>query len=204
MIAGDIDDTEEYEDYNDNDYEIEIPTYYRKQLQENETASGELDLSDDNNAPKKSRILQTMLNSSDVASALDRINLSDRKFTILAAAIAKADGQNLEDGTLSRSTVKRKRATHRETIDKTVCEEFRFTEKSPLVLHWDSKLMKDRTNKMNRKVTVDRLPVLVTGYGINKILGVAKLSSGTGEAYTSNIYRIRHNYMHPMAQLRVA
>ena len=60
----------------------------------------------------KSRILNNKFHSPKVSSALDCINLSDTKFTILAAAIAKADGQNLDDGPLSRSTVYRKRSVH--------------------------------------------------------------------------------------------
>ena len=41
-----------------------------------------------------------MLRSPAVASALDRVNLSDRKFAVLAAAIAEANGQMLDDGPL--------------------------------------------------------------------------------------------------------
>ena len=48
--------------------------------------------------PEKPRILQNMLSSPDVAYVLDRFIISDKKFTILAAAIAKAKDQELKDG----------------------------------------------------------------------------------------------------------
>lgn len=89
----------------DNDYEIEIPIYHKKQLAE---AFGESLANED----KKPRLLEKMLTSPDVASTLDRINLSDRKFVILAAAIAKAN----DGGPLSHSTVHHKRSSHRSAI----------------------------------------------------------------------------------------
>jgi len=65
----------------DNDYEIEIPIYHRKQL---DKAFGKSSQNED----KKSRLLEQKLSSPDFASTLDWINLSDRKFVLLAAAIA--------------------------------------------------------------------------------------------------------------------
>ena len=104
------------------------------------------------------------MRSPDVASALDRINLSDTKFTILPAAITKANAQDLDDGPLSRSTVSRKRSAHRSEIDKIVREEFDSNERPQMIEHWDGKLMRDRTNKEDQKCNVDRLAVGVTGH----------------------------------------
>ncbi|KAK0063546.1 hypothetical protein Bpfe_007187 [Biomphalaria pfeifferi] len=122
---------EEQQQHKDKDYEIEIPLYYKKQLcfAVDVEESSELDI-----ATKKPRILQDMLSSSDVASALDRINLSDRKFTILAAALAQASGQSLDDAALSRSTVHRKRLTHRSVIESHVREQFLARDKTPLLV----------------------------------------------------------------------
>jgi len=47
----------------------------------------------------------------------------------------------------------------------------------PLTVHWDGKLMPDLTGRND----VDRLPILVTGLGIEKLLAAPKLSNGTGE-----------------------
>ncbi|KAK0065084.1 hypothetical protein Bpfe_005642 [Biomphalaria pfeifferi] len=150
---------EEQQQHKDKDYEIEIPLYYKKQLcyAVDVEESSELDI-----ATKKPRILQDMLSPSDDASALDRINLSDRKFTILAAAIAQASGQSLDDAALSRSTVHQKRLTHRSVIESHVREQFLARDKTPLLGHCDSKIMKDTTNNTDPHSNTDRVVVVVT------------------------------------------
>jgi hypothetical protein len=160
----------------DNDYEIEIPLYYKKQLHDSSVTDKEL--------TKRPGILQTMLSSPDVTSTLDRINLSDRKFTLLAAAIARANDEDVDKGSLSTATVRRKRSAHREIIQSELKEEVRCRCIQPLVVHWDGKLLEDTTDIHNPK-KVDRLAVVVTGLSLEKILGIAKLPSGTGEAQTN-------------------
>ncbi|KAK0063240.1 hypothetical protein Bpfe_007436 [Biomphalaria pfeifferi] len=161
-------------DTDHDDYEIEIPVYYKKQVADS--------LKPHENEPKKPRILQTMLNSSDVSSTLDRTNLSDRKFTVLAAAIARANGEDVGTGSLSRSTVHRKRSLHRSMIETDVREEFRTRSKSVAVIHWDGKIMENSTDKNNPKAATDRLAVVVSGLELEKMLGIIKIPSGTGEA----------------------
>ena len=86
------------------------------------------------------------MSSPDVSSTLHRINISDQKFTLLAAAIAKASGQDLQSASLSRSSVRRKRIEHRSSTDSRIRQEFLSSEKPPLVVHWDGKMMQDNTN----------------------------------------------------------
>ncbi|ESN98184.1 hypothetical protein HELRODRAFT_84940 [Helobdella robusta] len=125
--------------------------YYKKQISEVEDSLS-------SSASKKTRTVQNMLSSPDVASALDRINLSDRKFTVLAAAIAQASGQDIRDTFLSRSTVHRKRQQHRSTIDSSIRQQFQDRDKNPLLVHWDGKIMNDDPHSRT-----DRLAVVVTG-----------------------------------------
>ena len=47
----------------------------------------------------------------------------------------------------------------------------------PLVVHWDGKMIADSTNTN----ASERLPILVSGDGVNKLLGVPRLPSGKGE-----------------------
>jgi len=49
---------------------------------------------------------------------------------------------------------------------------------SPLLLHWDAKLLPDIAGS---EETVDRIAVIVTGYGVEKLLAVPKIERGTGE-----------------------
>ncbi|GBP69852.1 hypothetical protein EVAR_89356_1 [Eumeta japonica] len=55
---------------------------------------------------------------------------------------------------------------------------------TPLTVHWDGKLIEDITGHK----TVDRLPILVSGQGVDQLLAVPKLSHGTGEACASAVY----------------
>ncbi|GBP26469.1 hypothetical protein EVAR_85971_1 [Eumeta japonica] len=54
----------------------------------------------------------------------------------------------------------------------------------PLTVHWDGKLLEDITGHE----TVDRLPILVSGQGIDQLLLVPKLDRGTGEACASAVH----------------
>src|SRR6218665_2537512 len=60
----------------------------------------------------------------------------------------------------------------------------------PLVVHWDGKLLQDLTGKEH----VDRLPVLVSGHGVNKLLGVPKLTSGKGENTAAAVYTLLQDW----------
>ena len=50
--------------------------------------------------------------------------------------------------------------------------------------------MIDRTNSAAPKANVDRLSVGVTGHNVDKILGIAKLSAGTGEAQAKAVIHL--------------
>lgn len=168
-----------------NDYEIEIPTYYRNiigQVEFNPCQTGS------ENSQKRSRLVMNMLTSPDVSATLDRINLSDKKFTILAATIARANGENLNENSLSRSTIRRKRTAHRAALDTSIREAFMTSEKRPLIVHWDGKLMKDTTNEEYSKSNINRLAVVVSGYNVDKILGVMKNRYATGYVQAKTVF----------------
>ncbi|ESO11094.1 hypothetical protein HELRODRAFT_167628 [Helobdella robusta] len=176
-LSSSDDSDSEQQDTEDN-YEIEIPVYYKKQISEVEDSLS-------SSASKKTRTVQDMLSSPDVASALDRINLSDRKFTVLAAAIAQASGQDIRDTSLSHSTVHRKRQQHRSTIDSSIRQQFQDRDRNPLLVHWDGKIMNDDPHSRT-----DRLAVVVTGCNVEKILGIVKIASSTGQAQANATFQL--------------
>lgn len=65
------------------------------------------------------------------------LHLSDRKLTIMAAVIAKVNGENVDDGPLSCSAVCYKCSLQHSAIASTVLREFCMTEKQPLIVHCD-------------------------------------------------------------------
>jgi hypothetical protein len=64
------------------------------------------------------------------------------------------------------------------------------SDKPPLVVHWDGKMMRDSTNSDNSKCNVDRIAVSVTGINLEKILGIVKAQSGTGLAQSKATFQL--------------
>lgn len=119
---------------------------------------------------------KNIISSPEVAGALDRMNIPDRAAMFVVASVAKALGHPLNDLTLSRSSIRRARMTIRNEVSETDKEY--FSTDYPLLLHWDGKMLPDIGGG---KQTVDRIAVLVTGNGIEQLLAVPKIESGTGE-----------------------
>ena len=76
--------------------------------------------------------------TSEVATVLDRVNVSDRKAIMVIAAVTKHLGNELEEVTLSRSTVRRARKSNRQNYALQKRNDFVTT--APLLLHWDGKM----------------------------------------------------------------
>ena len=62
--------------------------------------------------------------------------------------------------------------------------EERFQPTEPLTEYWDGKLLEGLVGKKH----IDRLPILVSGHGISKLLGMPKLVSGTGEIVVTSVF----------------
>lgn len=140
--------------------------------------------SDDSYEPK-SKMLRTILNSTVVTSALDRVDIKDGEFTIVAAAIAHACNVDINRDVLSSSTVRRKRIRNRPIIVENIKQEFYdLLEKqtSGLVIHFDGKRLPNYTasNRDDRTSRVERVAIVITGHNIEKLLGVVKCDDGTG------------------------
>ncbi|ESO00513.1 hypothetical protein HELRODRAFT_175955 [Helobdella robusta] len=151
----------------------------KKNLKKGAQAISEVEDSLLSSASQKPQTVQDMLSLPNVASALGRINLSDKKFPVLTAAIAQACGQGIKYTFLSRSTVQRKRQQHRSTIDSSICQQFQDRDRNPFLIHWDGKIMNYVTNTVDPHFRTDRLAVVVTGCYVEKI------SSSTGQAQTN-------------------
>jgi hypothetical protein len=125
-------------------------------------------------APATKRVKREHIISPDLAMALDRTKLSDRKAMLVLSAAASACGKDINEVVLSRSTLQRQRSATRKTIANDIKQT--FTPNTPLTVHWDGKIMKD----VESNETVDRLAIVVSGGGNSKLLAVPKLVSGTG------------------------
>jgi len=90
--------------------------------------------------------------------------------------VAKALGHPVEDLTLSRSTIRRTRMAIRKEMSE--ADKDSFSTQCPLLLHWNGKLFPCINGT---KETVDRIAVIVTGNGVEKLLAVPKIGKGTVE-----------------------
>ena len=124
---------------------------------------------------KRKRGRKNVINP-DMAAALDRTLLSDRKAVYVLSAAAASLGHDVQEFSINRSTIRRRRIETRQRIAELIKESFDPT--IPLTVHWDGKLLPALTGTDK----VDRLPIIVSGGGLSKLLGVPKLPSGTGQA----------------------
>ena len=124
---------------------------------------------------KASEHKSTKVVSQDLVMALDRAKISDRQATIVVAATASSLGHEIDNITLSRSSIRRKGMQIREDIANAI--KLSFEPNVPLTVHWDGKFILNLLND----VDAERLPIIVSGGGKSKLLAVPKLESGTGE-----------------------
>jgi len=132
--------------------------------------------------PKAKRPRPKNIVTPEVAAALDRTKISDRNAVYALSSFSLAVGQDPDGLALNRWSIRRSRMKHRdETIAKLKDS---FAPKVPLVVHWDGKLLPDISERHEK---VDRLPILVSGQGVERLLNVAKLPNGTGEAMANAV-----------------
>lgn len=134
--------------------------------------------------PPKTPRLKTVM-TPELTSALDRAKISDRNATYVLAAAAQSLGHDINDISVNRETIRLARAKNREQISNEI--KSAFTADTPLVIHWDGKMLQSLTNSAKK---VDRLAVLVSGDGVMKLLGVPEIASGTGEEQATAIFEL--------------
>ncbi|KAE8738023.1 hypothetical protein FOCC_FOCC016504, partial [Frankliniella occidentalis] len=83
---------------------------------------------------------------------------------------------------ISRTSIRRKRQKARETAWLGIRESFKPS--VPLTVHWDGIKVKNLTGRAK----VERLPVIVTGKGVDQMLGGNIIHSGTGKAQSNRIF----------------
>ncbi len=128
-------------------------------------------------ASSSKKKVKNIFQSPEVVGALDRVCLPDRGAVFVAGAVAQALGHDISEITLSRSSIRRSRIKERQRA--AAMDEKEFSLAGPLLLHWDGKILPDIDGS---KENVDRIAVIVTGNGQEKLLGIPKMDRGTGEA----------------------
>ena len=101
--------------------------------------------------------------------------MSDRYATFVLNGVAQSLRHDVGEINISRSSIYRERKKCR--VDSANATRDGFNPAVSLTVHWDGKLIPALTGKEK----VDRLPVLVSGFGVDQLLSVPKLASGSGE-----------------------
>ena len=140
---------------------------------ENETYAG----------PSKCKRTRKNLMTPRLISALDKCKISDRDAIHIITVCIEAASLSIDDFVLSRSSIKRSRENLRKEGNYKIKSKFFDLNLDFVVIHWDSKILPDITGKSN----VDRLPVVATAPGLEQLLGVPGLSSGTGLEISSAV-----------------
>ena len=121
----------------------------------------------------------------EVAVALDRTNVSDRKAAHIFSAMASSShlGENVGKLIISPSGIRHARIKCREALATEIKDTFR--PQVPLIIHWGGKIMEECS--LPGQETVDCLPVLVSGQDVVKLLVVPKLHTGTAVVMATSI-----------------
>src|SRR6218665_2556577 len=122
--------------------------------------------------------LLTILAQVPRRSPMKRLAHQQTDNTLTLAEAALSFNCSAAEITVNRSTIRRQLKGCRANFAASIKNDFAV--KVPLVVHWDGKLLQDITGKEH----VDRLPVLVSGHGVNKLLGVPKLTSAMKQERT--------------------
>lgn len=147
--------SDEMNDDDDDDEEFQAPVHY--------------------STPKRARFIKNVI-SPTLASALDRTQISDRKAAMVITETVKSLGKDPAEFNINRTSIRKKRMKARILFKSNVQKNLKAN--IPLTVHWDGKMLVDLTSKEQ----VDRLAILVSGPGVNQLLGVPKIHSGTGES----------------------
>ena len=149
--------------------------------EEEEDSDEEEDSEDEerNRRPKRSKLVdiqlpRNIMASPQVSAALDRTNTTPAQAMHLFSAVlksAKKDGESLDlnEVTLSKSTIRRGRQKAREEICRQQYQEFQDNMPEFLAVHWDGKMMKDLSQELREMEAI-----LVSGnpgYNEGKLLG---------------------------------
>ncbi|KAG0720018.1 hypothetical protein GWK47_007023 [Chionoecetes opilio] len=119
--------------------------------------------------------------SPDLVGALDRTGVSSRQALRIVAATASSLGHDPQELVLNPESFRQARAKYRSTLAKDIKET--FSPLTPLTVHWDGKIL-----PQDDGTHAKRLAILVTGEGVEKLLGVPELHSGTGDVAATAVF----------------
>lgn len=124
-----------------------------------------------------------------LATVLDRSKLSERDTVHLLNAVLESVNIDPADYVINRESVRKLRNMSREKVAKSIKENFLNMDLEAVTIHWDGKMLSN-IDSSGSDSAVERLAVVVSASGIEKLLAVPKLSSSTGAQMSSAVYNV--------------
>ena len=103
------------------------------------------------------------------------------------AATASRLGYDHQELVLNPESIRQARAKYRASLTRDIRNS--FNSEARLVVQWDDKIVPDDDG-----TTTDRLVIIVTSEGVEKLLGVPKLYSGIGEAVATAVCEVLEDW----------
>ncbi|XP_076052754.1 uncharacterized protein LOC143032172 [Oratosquilla oratoria] len=124
---------------------------------------------------------QARMRDPDLVGALDRTGVNSRQALRIVTVTASSLGHDPQELVLNPESIRKARAKYRVSLAGEIKEA--FSPQTPLTVHWGGKIVpQDEGPRANR------LAIIVTGKGVEKLLGVPKLRAGTDEAAATAVF----------------
>ncbi|KAK3924612.1 Threonine--tRNA ligase [Frankliniella fusca] len=137
----------------------------------------------DDPLPSDSVALDDCVDREELLLGLDRAHISSRdafRNLSMAARYFRLDIKSLK---ISRTSIRRKRKRARNSLWLGIKESFKPS--GPLTVHWDG----IKVSRLRGRGKVKRLPVIVTGKGVDQILGGNIIDSSSGDSQCGQIVK---------------
>jgi len=127
--------------------------------------------------PKRAKFTAQDIIPPNLASALDRTNVSDRKAAYILNAAAQAYGlEDVSKMPLSFSSIRRSRMKSRSQLSSSL--KANFSAHGPLIIHVDGKILPALCGGPEKE---DRVALVVSGKEGEKLLAIPKVAKGSGD-----------------------
>lgn len=136
------------------------------------------------NEPIKSKRARKHLITDKLATVLDKCKISDRDATHILYTFLEAVNIDPSEYVINRTSLIIQRQSKRYDIAEKSREEF-FKNVDNIIIHWEGKILKNISGQ-----NVERLAVIATTQGKEKLLGVLELPVATGLEISFVVYDI--------------
>ena len=170
--------TDDKVDSADTNDEPQISNYHRKRLNIGQTDTHQAPSASASSAAETSSLVtprkRCLVDDALFVASLDRTRTTPREAMHIITPALKAVGIAVDDITLSSSSIYRARKTVRVSLADD--QKQLFKPNTPLVAHFDGKRLPDNDGGL-----VDRMPIVISGLHVEKLLSIAKLPISTGQ-----------------------